>query len=184
LTGVLAIIQRENIKAEQIEEVRIYVEKGRKEFFERERDKRYRPPRLADVQHSHPYLAAVLLLKGKLSIDDFTEEAIRDENVLKLAERVKVLHDPKLELDDGPMVIKPNFVEIVMKNGAIYSERVEYPKGHPNNPLTPTDKLAYFRDLTRFAVKPILPENIEKTISLVSGMENSEDISGICRLLT
>jgi 2-methylcitrate dehydratase PrpD len=184
LTGVLAIIQRENIKAEEVEEVRIYVEKGRKEFFERERDKRYRPPRLADVQHSHPYLAAVLLLKGRLSIDDFTEEAIRDEKVLKLAERVKVLHDPKLELDHGPMVIKPNVVEIVTRDGKVYSERVEYPKGHPNNPLTPAEKLAYFRDLTKYSAKTLPPENIEKTISLVSKMEESQDVSSLGRLLT
>jgi 2-methylcitrate dehydratase PrpD len=184
LTGVLAIIQKENIKAEQVEEVRIYVEKGRKEFFESERSKRYRPPRLADVQHSHPYLAAVLLLKGRLSIEDFTEEAIRNETVLKLAERVKVLHDPKFELDHGPMVIKPNVVEIAMKDGRTFSERVEYPKGHPNNPLTQDDKVTYFRDLTKFSAKPLSSENIEKTISLVSELEHSADVSGLCRLLT
>lgn len=184
ITGVLAILQKTKLKAEEVEEVRIYVEKGRMEFFESERAKRYRPPRLADVQHSHPYLVAVALLKGRLSVEDFTEEAIRDEKVLKLAERVKVLHDPKLELDHGPMVIKPNVVEIVTRDGRIYSERVEYPKGHPNNPLTQDEKLTYFRDLTRFAAKGLATENVEKAISLVSAMEDSQDVSGLCRLLT
>jgi 2-methylcitrate dehydratase PrpD len=184
ITGVLAILQKTKIAPEQVEEVRIYVEKGRMEFFERERSKRYRPPILADVQHSHPYLVAIALLKGKLSVEDFTEEAIRDEKVLKYAERVKVLHDPKLELDHGPMVIKPNVVEIVTRDGKVYSERVEYPKGHPNNPLTQDEKLAYFRDLTKFSAKPLPPENIEKTISLISKMEESQDVSSLGRLLT
>jgi 2-methylcitrate dehydratase PrpD len=77
LTGVLSILQKHTIQADQVEEVRIYVEKGRKDLFEKERSKRYRPPGLGDVQHSHPYLIAVLLQKGKLPLEDVSEEALR-----------------------------------------------------------------------------------------------------------
>jgi 2-methylcitrate dehydratase PrpD len=183
LTGVLSILQKHTIKADQVEEVRIYVEKGRKDLFEKERSKRYRPPGLGDVQHSQPYLVAVLLLKGKLPLEDFSEEALRDEETLRLAERVKVLYDPKLELDLWPMVVKPNVVEIVLRDGTIYSERVEYPKGHPRNPLTQDEYRKYFRDLISFSAKPLIEENIEKAISLVSTMEKNQEISSLCRLL-
>ena len=183
LTGVLSLLQKHTIQADQVEEVRIYVEKGRKDLFEKEKSKRYRPPGLGDVQHSHPYLVAVLLLKGKLPLEDFSEEALRDEKTLRFAERVKVLHDPKLELDRWPMVVKPNVVEIAMRDGTIYSERVEYPKGHPRNPLTQDEYRMYFRDLIGFSAKPLTHENIEKAISLLSTMEQNQDVSSLCRLL-
>jgi 2-methylcitrate dehydratase PrpD len=184
LTGVLSLVQQHAIKADQVEEVRVYVEKARKDLFEKERSKRYRPPGLGDVQHSQPYLIAVLLLKGKLPLDDFSEEALRDEKTLQLAERVKVLYDPKFELDRWPMVVKPNVVEIVLRDGTTLSARVEYPKGHARNPLTQNEYRTYFRDLISFSAKPLVEENIENVISLVSTMETHNEVSYVCRLLT
>jgi 2-methylcitrate dehydratase PrpD len=185
LTGVLALRQTKNIDPEQIEEVRIYVEKRRIDTFEKNKSKRYRPPNLAEVQHAYPYLVAVALLKGKLSLKDtVTEEAIRDEKVLKYAERVKLLHDASLELDNWHMVVKPHVVEIAMRDGTVFSERVEYPKGDPKNPLTRDEYLSYFADLIDFSAKPLNAQSIEKTVSLVSKMEEVPDVSSVCSFLT
>jgi 2-methylcitrate dehydratase PrpD len=184
ITAVLNILQKTKIDAERISEVRIYVEKRRMDTFEKNKEHRYRPPDLAEVQHAYPFLVAVALLKGKITLADVTEEAIRDEKVLKFAERIKLVHDPKLELDRWPMIVKPHVVEVRMRDGGVYSERVEYPKGGPENPFTRDEEKMYFRDLTSFSAKPLSSENIEKVISFVSTMEDVQDVSSLCRLLT
>jgi 2-methylcitrate dehydratase len=81
------------------------------------------------------------------------------------------------------MVVKPNVVEIALRDGTIYSERVEYPKGHARNPLTQDEYRMYFRDLISFSAKPLTQENIEEAISLLSTMEKNQDVSSLCRLL-
>jgi 2-methylcitrate dehydratase PrpD len=75
-------------------------------------------------------------------------------------------------------------VEIHMRDGRVYSERVEYPKGDPENPFTRDEENMYFRDLTGFSAKPLRAEKIEKIISLVSTMEDVQDVSSVCTLLT
>jgi len=166
-----------------VKEVRVYVEKPRKDLFEKEKHKRYRPPGLGDVQHSQPYLIAVLLMKGKLPLEDFSEEALHDEKTLQFAERVKVLHEPKFQLDEWPNVVKPNVVEVELFDGTVYSERVDHPKGHPENPLTRAEYQAYFRELIGFSARPLKEDNVEAAISLVAKMETSEDICSLCTLL-
>jgi len=184
ITAVLNILQKTKLDPEQISEVTIYVEKRRMGTFEKNKQNRYRPPDLAEVQHAYPFLVAVALLKGKITLADVTEDAIRDERVLKFAERIKLVYDPKLELDQWPMVVKPHVVEVHMRDGRVYSERVEYPKGDPENPFTPDEEEMYFRDLTSFSAKPLGTEKIEKVISLIATMEDVQDAASVCRLLT
>lgn len=53
------------------------------------------PPRNAvDAQFNLPYMVAVSLLRGAIGLDDFTEPAIADAEVLDLARRIGVTQDP------------------------------------------------------------------------------------------
>jgi 2-methylcitrate dehydratase PrpD len=54
------------------------------------------PRNPVDAQFNVPYAIAVALLRGRLTLNDFTEEAIRDERVLALARRIFVVEDVEL----------------------------------------------------------------------------------------
>lgn len=47
------------------------------------------PKNAVDAQFNVPYAVAVALVRGRLRLSDFTEEAIRDEDVLAVSQRVK-----------------------------------------------------------------------------------------------
>lgn len=54
----------------------------------------HQPKNVVDAQFNVPYAVAVALLRGGVGLADFTEEAIRDEDVLALCRLIEVVEDP------------------------------------------------------------------------------------------
>lgn len=82
---------------------------------------------------SIPYSVAVSLVKGSANMDDFSDKAITDSEVLTLAKKVIVSDNDQLtSLCPAKRV---SIVHVTMNNGTVYSHRIEFPKGEPENPL-------------------------------------------------
>jgi 2-methylcitrate dehydratase PrpD len=84
---------------------------------------------------STPYVAAVAFLKGRLTLADFDDEALRDPEVLKLASRIRRTDDP----NHGRPKYASGHVFVRMKDGAVYEERQHVHPGHVENPVSPED---------------------------------------------
>ncbi len=97
---------------------------------------------------STPYATAAALLNGRAGLQEFSEEAVRGEEVLSLTKKVKVLADDALSaVFPG---VQAAVVTIRTKNGE-YAERVDFPKGEPENPLTDAEFRARYDGLMDFA---------------------------------
>ena len=83
---------------------------------------------------SIPYATAAGFLYGKAGLQEFTEEAVRKKEIVDLTRRIHV------EADDELSRVFPDVqaavVTIRLKDGRSVSERVDFPKGEPENPLT------------------------------------------------
>ncbi len=186
VTGVLDLLRQHSVKVSDIQEVRVQI--GERDmrsvggWSEEEKKKKRRPEGVVDAQFSIPFTVAATLLSGGLSLEDFTDPKLRDEELLDLAVRVKPILNP--ELDIGPMDVKPQVVEIVMRDGRILSERVVYPKGNPNNPVSSEELVAAFRGMASYAAKPLRSEKIDDAISLALRLEEIRDVSALSKLLT
>lgn len=134
-----------------------------------------------DAQFSIPYTVAVAAVRGKVFIDDFTEETIRDSDVLELARKVTVRVDP--ELDKIPQMIVPNRVDLDVKGGKRYSMHVEYVKGHPRNPMSMTECIEKFQQCVPFSAKPLNQAHVASIIELVEHLEVLDDVRKITGLL-
>lgn len=96
---------------------------------------------------SIPYSLAVALCTGKAGLDEFTDNYISDAAIQNITEKVSVSDDDELTaLCPQKRVAK---VTITTKNG-IFSKRVEYPKGEPENPLTQQELEDKFRGLAMY----------------------------------
>lgn len=186
VTGVISLLKDRHVGADEIAEIRVHVGKRDMDAVwgrdERERKKRYRPQGVVDAQFSIPYTVAVTLLRGKLTLDDFTDEAISDEAVLRLAERVKPVLDPGL--DQWPLDVKPQVVEIVTRDGKVRSRRIDYPKGSASDRVTPAELQESFRAMARFSAKPLRREKIDQALSVLSRLEEIEDATIVSGLLS
>ena len=151
-------------------------------WSEEEKKKKRRPEGVVDAQFSIPYTVAATLVSGGLSLEEFTDAKLRSEEILDLAARVKTLLTP--EFDHGPMDVKPQAVEIVMRDGKIFNEKVVYPKGNPNNPVSSEELVAAFRGMASYAAKPLSGAKIDDAISLAQNLEEVADVAVLTRLLT
>jgi 2-methylcitrate dehydratase PrpD len=186
VTGCLELLRKHSIKASDIEEVRVQI--GERDmrsvggWSEDEKKKKHRPEGVVDAQFSIPYTVAATLLSGGLSLEDFTDAKLRSDELLELAARVKPILNP--ELDQGPMDVKPQVVEIVTRDGKVFSERVVYPKGNPNNPVTSDELVAAFRGMASYAAKPLGAAKIDDAVALALTLDDVPDVSALSRLLT
>lgn len=88
---------------------------------------------------SIPYATAAGLIYGKAGLQEFTEECVAGQEIKELTKKIKV------ETDEDLSAVFPSIqaavVKIKTKEGE-YEERVDFPKGEPENPLSEQE----FRD--------------------------------------
>ena len=96
---------------------------------------------------SIPYSLAVALCTGKAGMEEFTEKQIKDASVLKMAEKVSVAADDELS---ALCPQKRVAIVTVKTDKGEFVERVDYPKGEPENPLTDAELETKFRGLATF----------------------------------
>src|SRR5476649_134747 len=94
-----------------------------------------RPPNGYAAKFATPYILATGFVKGGVGLSDFTPEAVRDEQVLALAAKVRYVIDP-----DNPY---PNaftgHIRAVLNDGSVVEERQPHFRGGANEPLTRAD---------------------------------------------
>ena len=89
---------------------------------------------ISSAKQSIPYGVVAACIFGDCGQNSFTEEKIRDERIHELIKKVVVVEDPKLtELVPGKRVA---IVDVILKDGTEISQRVDYAKGEPENPIT------------------------------------------------
>lgn len=105
---------------------------------------------------SIPFSVAIALNTGNAVIQKFMSEWINNKSVVALTRKVKVLSD------DDLTALAPQkrvaIVELIMTNGKCLNERIDYPKGEPETPMSVKDIEEKFYSLSLFA-------NMEKNIS-------------------
>ncbi len=83
---------------------------------------------------SIPYATAAAFRFGRAGLQEFTEEAVRDEETLALTRKIHV------EADEAMSAAFPGkqtaVVTVRTEDGRVFSERVDFPKGEPENPMT------------------------------------------------
>ncbi len=97
---------------------------------------------------SIPYATAVGLMYGKAGLQEFSEETVKETGILNLTKKIHVTSD------EGLSAVFPDIqaaiVTIKTKNGE-YTDRVDFPKGEPENPLTDEEFRVRYDGLMEYA---------------------------------
>ena len=99
-----------------------------------------------------PFVAAVAVLDGRLSAEQFRPERYADPAVVSLMDRVECVGDAGL--DAQYPASWPSWAEVTTAGGARYRAQVQHPRGDPANPLTGAELTAKFSDLTGHCYEP------------------------------
>jgi 2-methylcitrate dehydratase PrpD len=173
IDGVLEFKTKNGITAEMVESIDVGV--ARHTF---ERIVFRVPENGLQGKFSMPYLLARAIIDGRLFLDAFTDSAVRDENVLRLAEKVQMRLDP--DLQPTALGSRPCKVTIRLRDGRSFSRQIDYAKGSREAPMTNEELKQKFVGCARQALDD---SAIERIIEYVEHLETLEDIRPLCRLL-
>jgi len=125
-----------------------------------------------------PYLVARAIIDGKIGLHIFTDSAVRDSNVLKLAERVQMNLDPNLKKSDAAG--RPCRVTVRLKNGQTYTREAQHAKGGPEYPMSETELREKFTECAREVLDA---RSAAQAADYIDNLETLSDIRTLCEIL-
>jgi 2-methylcitrate dehydratase PrpD len=108
------------------------------------------------AKFSLPYLVAVMLVRGRAGLAEFTDEAARDPEVLAVARQVAYELDASI---DYPRQFVGD-VEVTLADGRVLRERQDRPRGGPDAPMGREALEAKFRGNARLALPDAQVERV------------------------
>jgi len=178
IDAALSLRDEEKIDPEEIVDITVRYTKGGYNMTCEPADKRRVPTKVQHAKFSLYYNVACALARGHVGLEDFTPEAIADEDVRSLAAKVNVVIDPEIK-----RVIPPGIVTVRLRDNRILQRTIEYPKGTPENPVTFGDCAMKFRQCLNFSAKPLEQSKAEAVIDLVASLESVKDFRVLSSLL-
>ena len=179
--ATLDLVQENDIKPEDIKEIALSIDSSTVPLCE-PAEERTKPTTLMGARFSVPYIVAVAAVKRNVTLADFTPEALKQPEVLEMAEKVVWQVDP--EIDGIVTAIGPVIAEIKCKDGKSYSKRVDFPHGHPQKPISLDELKAKFRDCASYSIKRLTARDIDMVIELITNLEDVQNVNQIINLLS
>ncbi len=106
---------------------------------------KWHPATRETADHSLPFILAVVLLRGGLWLDDFSEENIKNFEIQKLMQKIEVRENP--EFTRAYPEANCFRIELITRSGQRHVREIRYAKGHPKDPLSDAEIAAKFRRL-------------------------------------
>jgi 2-methylcitrate dehydratase PrpD len=173
----LKLKQKYSVKPERIVEVICRTAQGPVHRLWEPLANKQHPTSSYGAKFSLPYSVAVMLVWGRAGLEEFTDAAIRDPVVLRLAKKVRYELD---ETIDYPRHFSGH-VKIILDDGSVLDENQPHPRGGFEDPLPPVEIEAKFRANARLA---LAPEQVNRIVDFVGRLEQLSSIGALSDLLT
>jgi len=137
------------------------------------------------AKYSMPHCIAAALVDQQVTLDTFTSQKMEDRGIVETRKKVH-LSFPDVPIWPGLADVGPdtkfvgNPVTIRTTDGRSYSARVDIPRGDPALPLTDDELLTKYRECARSQLRP---DDIERSVGLVLGLEKVADIGTLMAIL-
>jgi 2-methylcitrate dehydratase PrpD len=173
-------LREEGLEIEEIEVIELGVATAVLRTIVQPEEEKARPQTGYAAQFSGPFTVATALVGGGglgVSLDDFTDEDVKDLAKLDLASRVRCVADAECDRifpNQFPAVLR-----VRLKSGEVQEARVSHNRGGPENPLSDEELEVKFRT----NAGRVLPgERVEELRSALEALEGSETVEDLMRL--
>jgi len=172
----LALVARHTIRPEDLEEILVNVTPTAKNFAVGQ-PFRLGPVPQINATFSLQYTVANAFLRRGMRLEHFTDDSIRDPEVLEIVKKVRLASTVPPETPHGAVVT------IRTRQGKEYEARVDTPKGSDTfTPLSRAEKREKFRTNVAFG-GTIEAERAEEALELLERLEEIDDVAEIVELL-
>ncbi len=178
----LALAAKYDIRPDDVESILINCGEGTYGLLGSPLEVKATPRNPVDSQFSIVWGVATALARHRVTLDDFTPEAIKSPDILAFTAKTDVQIDH--EFDRGDVGIEPARVRVTMKDGGVFTEQVDFPTGAPSHPLSFSDVERKYRSLLEHAGQPISASNADALVENVARLEELQDVQDLVHLAT
>jgi 2-methylcitrate dehydratase PrpD len=135
----------------------------------------YEPNSMTTAQMNLLFCVAVLLHDREFFVDQVTEKSIRRPDVLETTRKIEVVEDPQFDAlgDEGRHGVD---LEVQLRDGKSYSEKVLHAKGSDKHPMTREEILQKFRLLASRVLSRFRVEKLEDTLLNLEKLNDARQI--------
>ncbi|MFT3816586.1 MAG: MmgE/PrpD family protein [Rubrivivax sp.] len=181
IDAVLKLLAEHRLTGDDLQAITVHVGNFAQRLCE-PLDARRHPATVLDSKFSIPYTVALAVARGRVSLGDFTEAALKDPEVLRIADKIDFAtddaYDWKSHLPGGKVTLRT-------RDGRTFALEVlsENVRGSSNAPLGWADLVDKFDDCVRHAARPLSADAARKVCADVHGIVDCADMSTIIRQL-
>ncbi|MDE3039561.1 MAG: MmgE/PrpD family protein [Nitrospirota bacterium] len=139
---------------------------------------KWHPRTRETADHSFPYCVAVSLMDGTVTPRSFDKHRLADSALSSLIQKIRVIQQPEF-VGRYPQAM-PTRVTVRTQSGKEYVKQVDYPLGHPRNPMPDHEVEQKF---LRLAAGHLDRARAKHLIDLIWQLERVKDISTLMPLL-
>jgi 2-methylcitrate dehydratase PrpD len=165
---VLSLKQKHILTLEQIRSIRVKTYQTALDITDNDH-----PTSIYASKFSLQFCTALAFIKGNADLDSFNEITLRDEAIRSLMKRIYVSVDS--ETDNKYPEKWGAKVEIELQDGSILSEKTDYPKGDPENPVSEEQLIRKFKDLSQ----ELSEAQQDRLINMITKIDELEDIKQV-----
>jgi 2-methylcitrate dehydratase PrpD len=181
IDAALALRAKYNINPKEIKEILFATGSANYKLLCTPFEAKVRPRNPVDAQFSIPWGIATILAKGRVTMGDYTPQAIEDKDILDLTSKLRAEVDHSL---DNPRGIEPARIKVLMNNGDTFTEQVQFALGTPNRPMSFDDCIKKFEDIVSFTGGWMKEDNVKKAIDFVANLEKQTNVTDLITLYT
>jgi 2-methylcitrate dehydratase PrpD len=180
INAALQLVKKYDIQAQNLREITIF-DNDPNNVLLFPLELRSHPQKTVDSQFSIPWGVAVAILRKQVTMGDFTEEAIKNRDILEVSDKIRAEVDPTLIEGGGSAIAK---VKVITEGGESYFEQVGGPLGGFSAPLSFNECAVKFKDCASYSVKKLSERDINQVIDMVRRLETLVDVREIIEILS
>ena len=140
---------------------------------------KWHPRTRETADHSFPYCVAVALLDGTVTLGSFDTKRLSDTVLHELMQKIRVVEQEEFVgwYPEG----LPTRVTVRTASGNEYVKQIDFPQGHPRNPMSDREVEEKFRNL---AARRLDRSKAGNVIDLVWKLHTLKDVGLLMPLLT
>ena len=177
--ATLQLADRYDISPGDVEEIKFFLYSPNTMLCEPLESKR-KPVKAIDAKFSIPFTIGTALVHRKVTLDHFTPEALRDNDVLEVTRKITYEAKP-ISRDD--YASPKGLLQIKTRQEKIDSEEIEFLYGHPKNPISREALVAKFMDCAAYSARKIPDKDLNRIVELISHLEDVKDVGEIMKYL-
>jgi 2-methylcitrate dehydratase PrpD len=177
--AALQLVAEHQLYANQIERIVIQNAPSEWPFLSQPIESKRHPTSSVEAQFSIPWVVSSAFVDGRVSLSQFTAEALERRDILAMAERIATEQDDRLTNErGGPGEAR---IEVVTHDGRTLDKHVAIAKGSIDAPMSAAETSSKFEDCIAYA--GLTPEYGRSIRHVLERFDTLGDVSALTMLL-